>query len=587
MTLRVVLRTTLPLAMAMAIGLPLAAQTSATSSSDQAVPLSSLYGAPVEEIIARVNDQVISNTDYARAQQQLEQEAAQQNWSEQELARQQKNLLRDLIDKQLLLSKGKQLGITGDTELIKELDEIRKQNHMDSLEDLEKAVQQQGTSYEDFKANIRDNIITQQVVRDEVGRKLEVTQSQMQQYYNDHKADFAQQESVSLDEILVPTPADATVAQLAAAKTQADEIEAKLKAGADFAQLAREYSGGPTAQEGGALGEFHRGALAKVLEDQTFHLPVGGHTAPIRTRQGYVILKVAQHVPGGLQPLQQVEPQVEQAVYMQEMQPALRSYLKRLREEAYIDIRPGYVDTGASPNETKPIYAAYTPPQSKKKKKKTHGPGKERYTRYHGKNVPVALAPAAAAVTKTASSSSASLLPAQAKGQGKRKKIKREKVRYGRAPQVRLSQEQVATTETSSPSVAQPEEGLGTEAQPLGPDLTHAPVQEVKKGKTRLSDKARQKHEAEKRVPKHLRKKKKKKTAPVNAMTNAPSANEQATEHVQSAPLGLAGDTSMSPKKSKKQAVKNGKKTRLSDKKKKKAPATTQSGQTPATQPQP
>ncbi len=88
------------------------------------------------------------------------------NWS-----RNKADLLRDLIDQQLLLSKGKELGITGETELIKRLDEIRKQNHLDSLEDLEKAAQQQGVSYEDFKANIRNSIITQQVVRDEVGRQ--------------------------------------------------------------------------------------------------------------------------------------------------------------------------------------------------------------------------------------------------------------------------------------------------------------------------------------------------------------------------------------------------------------------------------
>jgi peptidyl-prolyl cis-trans isomerase SurA len=601
MMLRRVLRTTLPLAVATVICLSAAAQTPAAASSSSATPLASLYGTPVEQIIARVNDQVITNTDLARAQQQLEQEARQQKWTDEELDHQKKVLLRDLIDKQLLLSKGKQLGITGDTELIKQLDEIRKQNHLDSLEDLEKAVQQQGTSYEDFKANIRDNIITQSVVRDEVGRKLQVSQAQLENYYNEHKADFAQQESVHLSEILVPTAADASEAQLAAADAQAKDIESKLKAGGDFAQLARQYSGGPTAQQGGELGEFHRGALAKVLEDQTFNLPTGGFTQPIRTKQGYVILKVTQHVPGGVPSLEQVEPQVEQAVYVEEMQPALRKYLGRLREESYIDIRPGYVDVGASPNETKPIYAAYTPPQPKKKKKKQakgRYEGRDRYARYQGKHAAASAAGAtvastAAVMTKTSSSSSVALTPASAKvvktkGHAKKKKIKREKVRFGRAPLNRVSEEQVATTAAPGASAtpvaenAPSEALLGTEAQPLGPDLTHAPVLEVKKGKTRLSDQARQKHEAAKHIPKNLRKKRKTKLA-TKPVVNAPSANEAATQQLQSAPLGLAGDTSKKQKKAKKYTAKPGEKVRLSDQKKQSKPKGAQPTQAPVT----
>ena len=305
--------------------------------------LASLYGMPVEQIIARVNDQVITNSDVARAQTQLDQEARQNNWTLEQVKQGQSTLLRDLIDQQLLISKGKQLGITGDTELIKRLDEIRKENHLDSLDDLQKAVEQQGISYEDFKANIRNSIITQQVVRDQVGSKIQMSEAEIRAYYDDHKADFTHEESVHLNEILIPTPENATSAQLADADAEAKDLEAKLKAGASFSDLAKKYSKGPTAGQGGDLGDFRRGALAKVLEDQTFDLPVGGHTAPIRTRQGYIILQVTEHIPGGTQPLQKVEPQIEQAIYMQKIGPAVRAYLTRLRDEAYIDIRPGYL----------------------------------------------------------------------------------------------------------------------------------------------------------------------------------------------------------------------------------------------------
>ncbi len=100
---------------------------------------------------------------------ELDQEGQQHGETMQEMAGQRKDLLRNLIDQQLWLSKGKELDITGETELVKRLDEIRKQYNLDSIEDLEKAAKEQGVSFEDFKANIRNQIITQEVMRQEVG----------------------------------------------------------------------------------------------------------------------------------------------------------------------------------------------------------------------------------------------------------------------------------------------------------------------------------------------------------------------------------------------------------------------------------
>ena len=105
-----------------------------------------------------------------------------------------------------------------------------------------------------------------------------------------------------------------------------------------------------------------------MLEDQTFDLKVGEVTAPIRTRQGFVILKVTEHQDAGVPPLKDVEPQIQEAMYMQQMQPALRAYLTKLREDAYIEIKDGFVDSGASPRQTRPVYTAYAPPVVKKKK---------------------------------------------------------------------------------------------------------------------------------------------------------------------------------------------------------------------------
>ena len=382
-----------------------------------------------------MNDLIISRSDVERAEQALAEEDRQTNATPADVAERQKNLLRDMIDKQLLLSRGKELGINADAEVIRRLDDIRKQNHLETMEDLERAARSQGVSFEDFKAGIRDNIITQMVVRDEVGRRLQMTQGQEQAYYEAHKQDFTQPEQIKLSEILIPTPADANDAAIAQAQAKADGLAAQLKAGSDFSELAKANSGGPTAAQGGELGMYKRGALGQVLEDQTFDLQPGQWTAPIRTKQGFVILKVTEHQAAGVAPLKDVEPQVQEAMYTEAMQPALRTYLTKLREDAYIDIRAGYVDSGASPNQTKPVFTAYAPPPVKKKtvqQKKRF----DRGTKYSTVSKSAA-APAAMPVSAVATSGTATATTATAKtksGAPKPVKVKREKVRYGQAP---------------------------------------------------------------------------------------------------------------------------------------------------------
>ena len=374
----------------------------------------------VEDVIVRVNDGIISRSDLERSQEQLQQELAQ-NRNAGDAAEREKNLLRDLIDQQLLLSKGKELGINPDAEVIRRLDEIRKQNNFATMEDLEKAARSQGASFEDFKASIRNSIITGNVVRDEVGRTIRMSNADQRKYYEDHKADFTQPEEVRLSEILVPTAANADDAVLAAAQKKAQDLYAKLQGGADFAAVAKASSGGPTAAQGGDLGQFKRGQLASVLEQKTFTQPVGGYTEPTRTRQGYVILKTTEHQQAGTPPFDQVQGDVQNAMYQEAIQPALRAYLTRLREEAYIDPLPGFVDSGASTKETKPVFAAYVPPVPKKKVVQ-----KQRMDAARLSQVRSAMAVSATPAVQTLDK------------HGKPKKVKREKVRLGQAPRTAL-----------------------------------------------------------------------------------------------------------------------------------------------------
>src|SRR5262249_46102191 len=111
----------------------------------------------------------------------------------------------------------------------------------------------------------------------------------------------------------------------------------------------------PSAADGGALGVFKRGQLAKQLEDTTFGMKAGDVTDVIQTKRGYVIRKVLEHQYAGIPPFKDARPKIEEPLHYERLQPALRAYLTKLREDAYIDVKPGYVDSGASPNQTKPV----------------------------------------------------------------------------------------------------------------------------------------------------------------------------------------------------------------------------------------
>jgi len=339
----------------------------------------------VEEIIARVNDQIVTKSELARSKDQLRDEAKQQdaNNADKLYSDKEKDVLRDLIDQQLLLEKGKDLGISGDTDLIKQLDQMRKSMNLDSMEALEKEAEKQGISWEDFKQTQRNQIITRKVIGQEVGGHLALSKEEEEQFYEQHKNEMEQPESIRLSEILVAakapaatapnptepkgvaaaseTPLDQAAKQVpdaaaqAAAEAKANDLLKQIRGGANFEDIAKKNSDGPSAADGGALGVFKRGQLAKQLEDTTFGMKAGDVTDVIQTKQGYVILKVLDHQQAGIPPFKDALPKIEDALYYEKLQPALRAYLTKLREDAYIDVKPGYVDSGASPNQTKPV----------------------------------------------------------------------------------------------------------------------------------------------------------------------------------------------------------------------------------------
>jgi peptidyl-prolyl cis-trans isomerase SurA len=337
----------------------------------------------IEEIIARVNNAIITRSELIKAREQSIQEVHEKMGSgpaaDEEIKKRDKDILRDTIDQQLLVQKALDLGLTGDTEVIKRLDEIRKSMNLDSMEALQKAAEAQGVSYEDFKQNLKNQIVTQQVIQREVGSHIQITPEEAKKFYEEHQKEFERPETVRLSEILISTqqpsvdknnPAQPDAQLLEAAQAKANQALAAIKGGEKFEEVAKKFSDGPSAAQGGDLGVFKRGTMAKELENRTFSMKAGDVTDVIRTKQGFVILQVTEHSPAGVPPFKTVEPNIQEALYFQKLQPELRKYLTKLREQAYIDIKQGFVDSGASPNQTQPVTVATDTPGAKEKLKR-------------------------------------------------------------------------------------------------------------------------------------------------------------------------------------------------------------------------
>lgn len=336
-------------------------------------PVDPNAGKTIEEIIARVNNEIITLSEYEKAKQTAEEDAKQEcqgrctpEQLQTNIEDRQKNTLRDLIDQSLLVQRGKDMGVSVETDVIKQLDQIRIQNKLGSMEDLEKAVTSEGMNWEDFRNNIRNHLLTQKVIGQEVGSHINIADDEVQKYYEVHKAEFVRPEQVALREIQVNTQGKGAD-ELPALKKKAETALKRVQDGEDFGEIAKRYSDSSTKDQGGYLGTYKRGELAKELEDKVFAMKRNQLTDVLETKQGYLILQVLEHYDEGQQAIDKVRNEITNKLYETRMEPAMRAYLKTLREQSYVIIKPGFQDiAGEGGSEIQEVSA--TPEMNKQKK---------------------------------------------------------------------------------------------------------------------------------------------------------------------------------------------------------------------------
>jgi peptidyl-prolyl cis-trans isomerase SurA len=320
--------------------------------------LGTLYAADVrvvEEIICKVNGDIITKGELERQHQTLEAALRQDGVTglrlQEALRDRQKDILRDQIDQLLLVSKAKDLNISVDADVTKRIAEIQAQSKIADPDKFHEWVREQsnGMTFEDFKLQLKNQLLTQRVIGQEVQRNILIPETEKKKYYEEHKSEFVREEEVYLRQILISTEGK-TPEQTAMAEKKAKALVDRARKGEKFGELARDNSDDPeTAKNFGELPPYKRGQLRKEIEEVVFNQKKGYVTDPIRVPNGFIILKIEERFEKGQAPYDDVEEEITSRLAGPQMQPKLRAYLTRLRQDAFLQLREGYTDTGAAP----------------------------------------------------------------------------------------------------------------------------------------------------------------------------------------------------------------------------------------------
>jgi peptidyl-prolyl cis-trans isomerase SurA len=307
----------------------------------------------IEEIVCKVNGDIITRTELERDRKDAEIQLRGEGLAGRALQEAVNSAARDTlsrrIDELLLVQKGKELDLKVDNELSRQLATIQRQSGVADPQAFQDLVREKtGQPFEDYKADLKNNILKNRVLRQEVGGSLKVKHEELEKYYNDHKEEFQRKEQIYLRGIFISTEGK-DAAGIVAADRKARDVARRAIAGEKFVELAQVNSDLPTASNGGDMPPLQRDELRKDIADAVWEQPRGFVTQPIRTSKGFEIYRVEEHQKAGLADFEEVQAQVEDKVLGPRMGQATRDYLTKLRKDAFLEIKEGYQDSQAAP----------------------------------------------------------------------------------------------------------------------------------------------------------------------------------------------------------------------------------------------
>ncbi len=291
----------------------------------------------VEEIVAIVNDDIITLSQYKNQHEALYQMLKSQFQGEefqQHYRQERKKLLEIMITDLLLLQEAKKKGLNVEEQVKLTIENIKEQNGINSDEELRRLMSQQGIDFEAWKSQMEENILKQGVIATEVDRNIVVDDSEVVNYYKLHSQEFTDPVEYKLKAIYISV-SNKTSQEAEALKK---EVANKIAAGEDFSSLASQYSEGPEKEHQGDLGTFKKGELAENLEQAVDKLKTGEVTSWLEIRDGWYILKLEEKKEARLKPFEEVRKNIEEKLFNEKRQERLKEFLKELKEKSYIKI---------------------------------------------------------------------------------------------------------------------------------------------------------------------------------------------------------------------------------------------------------
>lgn len=293
---------------------------------------------PSLDKVATVNEAVISKADLDREATRLRQQyqLMRRPADDMQSADIDKEALERLITRELLYQESQKQEVrVSDEDVTKHVETIR--SKFGSEEEFQSRIAEANLSEEDLRNDFIHGKAIQDLIEQEVISKIAVSEEEIRSFYDDNPQLFNQSEQVKASHILIKADPTADEAAKAKAREELVKIKQKLDEGGDFAELAKEFSQGPSGPRGGDLGFFGRGRMVKPFDDTAFALEAGEISDIVETRFGYHLIKVFDKRPATPVPYETAKARIEQSLKQRKIGEEISAYVDKLREAAGVE----------------------------------------------------------------------------------------------------------------------------------------------------------------------------------------------------------------------------------------------------------
>ncbi len=291
-----------------------------------------------DRIVAIVNDDIITLSELEEAARPVLDRLVRSQPGEKQVYEAKAQILRMLVDQKLAEQEISRLGIAVSREDVdRVIEDVKREGKMTD-EELRAALGEEGIGWEEYRKQVSDQLCRARLINEEVRGKIVITSERCRAYYDQHLSEYRTYDEAQVDQILLAVPAQAPAEVRERQSRKAGEALAMLKAGADFATLAKQSSEAPTAADGGSLGWLRLDQLAPNLKEVLSHLKPGEMSEVVATAQGFQIFRVRESRQGGLKPFEEAKDEINRKLFQQEVDREYERWLTGLRQKAYIKI---------------------------------------------------------------------------------------------------------------------------------------------------------------------------------------------------------------------------------------------------------